>query len=179
MMMTRTRNKSEARFNQLVQEHGERIYNLALLKCGASTLAEDVCQETFIRIFKGLPRFRSEADIGTWIYRIALNVCYSTLKRELKGRRQEVHLEDSEIPDLAAEDSDVPMLQHRADQSQRIRKAIAALPGPQADAISLYYLNDLKYTEIAAIMELPINTVKSHLRRGKESLRRLIPEEEL
>jgi len=173
------RNRINANFRQLVREQGDRIYNLALMKCGQVTLAEDICQETFMRVYKGLENFRSESQLNTWVYRIALNVCHTTIAKEVRreqhvilspvGKEFEVLDESSNVQDLFIEQS----------RNQMIREAIAGLPGSQSDAITLYYLQEFQYTEVAEIMDIPINTLKSHLRRAKQKLSEMIKEVEL
>ncbi len=168
---------SDSFFRELVSEHGERIYNLALMKCNQATLAEDITQETFIRVFKGLQAFREEAQLGTWIYRIALNVCHTMMKKELGHQQREVQLNENDFSGFVDEESDVQVIHSQMTRKESIRTAISSLPPQQANAITLYYLKDFQYSEVAEIMAIPINTVKSHLRRAKENLRHLIPEE--
>lgn len=169
---------TNALFQELVKNHGDRIFNLALMKCNQSTLAEDICQETYLRAYKGLSKFREESQLGTWIYRIALNVCHSMIKKESQRSRLITHLDDNMELELVDEGSSIQDLFIQNSKKDLIRKAISALPPLQSDAITLYYLKEFQYTEVAEIMNIPINTVKSHLRRAKENLRRLIPEVE-
>ena len=176
-MFKYNKKQSETIFRDLVSEHGEKIYNLALMKSSERAMAEDICQETFIRVYKGLPNFRDDANIGTWIYRIALNVCHSMLKKESGIQNREVEIDDAYFSELTDEDGDVQTIHDTMNQKESIRQAIASLPPLQADAITLYYLKEFQYSEVADIMNIPLNTVKSHLRRAKENLRRTIPQE--
>lgn len=170
------RHGQDARFNQLVAEQSERIYNLFLMRCNRQDLAEDMTQETFIRAYKGLANFRGDSQLSTWLYRIALNVCHSTLKKE---SRHELGMEE----DIGAEhthhhESD-PSAESEFMKNERkllVRKAIQSLPQMQADALSLYYLHEHSYQEVAEIMDLPMGTVKSHLHRAKEKLREILAE---
>ena len=167
---------AEQRFHAIVNEHADRIYNLALMKCGEESLAQDICQETFIRVYKGLQAFRAESQIGTWIYRIALNVCHTQMAREIKRGRLADPIEYAD--DVLSSDLGDPVVEvEREVKAETIRKAIASLPEHQATAVSLFYLKEFKYTEVAEIMDLPLNTVKSHLRRAKTRLRDIIPED--
>lgn len=176
-MFKYNRKQSESIFRDLVREHSEKIYNLALMKSSQRALAEDICQETFIRVYKGLPNFRDDASIGTWIYRIALNVCHSMLKKESGIQNHEVPIDEDNYSELTDEDSDVQNIHDAMNQKETIRQAIASLPQQQADVITLYYLKEFQYSEVAEIMNIPLNTVKSHLRRAKENLRQMIPME--
>ena len=171
--------KSNAIFHLLVKEHGDRIYNLALMKSNQVTLAEDITQETFIRVYKGLNNFRNEAQIGTWIYRIALNVCHTFMMKESRISKPLQALDEDGSSEIADEHSNVQDLFISDSKKHLVRKAISALPPKQSDVITLYYLREFKYTEVATIMDIPINTVKSHLRRAKDNLRQIIQEVEL
>mgnify|MGYP002631051125 CR=1 FL=1 len=164
-------------FRELVKTYGERIYNLALIKSNQVVLAEDICQETYIRAFKGLSRFRNEAELGTWIYRIALNVCHTMLKKESRFTQFGGSTDQRDDYEPVERDSDVQDIFSREESKLEVRRAISALPKLQSDAIALYYLQEFQYTEVATIMDIPINTVKSHLRRAKANLRELIPED--
>ncbi len=171
--------KSDEIFQLLVKEHGDRIFNLALMKSNQITLAEDITQETFIRVYKGLNSFRNEAQIGTWIYRIALNVCHTLLMKESRISKPLTAFDGDSESHLTDESTNVQHLFQAESDKQVIRSAIAKLPSKQSDAITLYYLREYKYSEVAEIMDIPINTVKSHLRRAKENLRELMEEVEV
>jgi len=163
-------------FRELVSEHADRIYNLALLKSNHPSLAEDICQETFIRVYKGLPAFRQQAQLGTWIYRIALNVCSTLITREARQANREIDLNLDGEHEHPSPDEPVEDQYFREVRAEEVRRAIAALPVKQADAITLYYLKEFQYLEVAEIMELPLNTVKSHIHRAKQTLRTLLQE---
>jgi len=170
---------TDEEFRLLVKEHGDRVFNLALMKSYQVTLAEDITQETFIRVYRGLHSFRNEAQIGTWIYRIALNVCHTLLMKESRITKPLESYDESGEVMISDDSADVHELFQADSEKLLIRKAIAALPRKQADAITLYYLKEFKYTEVAEIMGIPINTVKSHLLRAKEKLRQILKEVEL
>ncbi len=163
---------SEIIFRQLVKDHGDRIYNLALMKSSRADLAADISQETFIRVYKGLGKFKGKAELSTWIYRIALNVCHTLLKKEATLSHP---LSDSrKYDELIDEGDNVEEHFFKQDQKQMIRNAIASLSQKQSDAITLFYLKEFQYSEVAEIMDIPINTLKSHLRRAKENLKPII-----
>jgi RNA polymerase sigma-70 factor (ECF subfamily) len=163
-------------FNHLVEEHGDRIFNLALMRSNDRDLAQDISQETFLRVYKGLAKFRNESELGTWLYRIALNVCHTTLAQEgsRASRNQDLDVDQIELED---NEPSVETQYMKTNQAEEIRKAIGALPQEQGDAITLYYLKEFQYSEVADIMNIPLNTVKSHLRRAKIKLRKLLNEE--
>ena len=175
-MISKVQKEADHLFREIVRNHNSRIYNLALMKCNQATLAEDICQETFIRVYKGLQNFRDESQLGTWIYRIALNVCHTMIKKESQLSSRIVPLEDR--ADLEPEEinSDVQNIFIKDVEKAKIRAAISALPPLQSDAITLYYLKEFQYTEVAEIMDIPLNTVKSHIRRTKSNLKQILME---
>ena len=165
----------ELLFQKLVRTHSDRIYNLAMMRCNHPSLAEDICQVTFMRAYKGIDKFREEAQMGTWLYRIALNVCHSMIKQEAKHSTV-LSLDEHEEMELVAEDVNVEADFYKGVQRDQIRQAIACLPRTQSDALTLYYLKEYQYSEVAQIMDIPLNTVKSHIRRAKLNLQRILME---
>ena len=177
-MIPIVKKSADRKFSEIVKNHSDRIFNLALMKCNQVTLAEDICQVTFIRVYKGLHTFRDESHLGTWIYRIALNVCHTMIKKESQISSNMVALDDRPDLEPIEEHGDVQEGFIRDTQKDEIRRAISALPPLQSDAITLYYLKEFHYTEVAEIMDIPLNTVKSHIRRAKANLRKLLMEVE-
>ncbi|MBC8376026.1 MAG: RNA polymerase sigma factor [FCB group bacterium] len=175
-MIPRVQKEADLIFREIVKNHGDRIYNLALMKCNQVELAEDICQETFIRVHKGLKNFRDESQLGTWIYRIAINVCHTMIKKESRLSDNLIPLNDRPDLEPIEEHGDAGEIFLRAVQKDQIRQAISALPTLQSDAITLYYLKEFQYTEVADIMDIPLNTLKSHIRRAKAKLKLLLME---
>ena len=175
-MIPKSQKKADDTFREIVKNHSDLIYNLALMKCNQVTLAEDICQVTFIRVYKGLHNFRDESQLGTWIYRIALNVCHTMIKKESLLSNRMVPLEDRSDLEPIEQNSDVQDIFIKDTEKDQVRLAISALPSQQSDAITLYYLKEFQYSEVAEIMEIPINTVKSHIRRAKVNLKQILME---
>lgn len=175
-MISKIQRNRDKTFQEIVKNHSDRIFNLALMKCNQVALAEDICQVTFIRVYKGLHNFREDSQLGTWIYRIALNVCHTMIKKESQISSKTVPLDDRYDLEPIDEHGDVQDIFIRDVQKDQIRQAIAALPPLQSDAITLYYLKEFQYSEVADIMDIPLNTVKSHIRRAKLNLKQLLRE---
>ena len=153
-------------FRDLVETHGKTVYNIALFTLNDEVLAEDATQDAFIRIYRHLGKFKGEARLSTWIYRIAKNVCYDYLKKRRHTSMDEVeerHLMDGD--GFSPEEEVLSEWQHKA-----VRDAVEQLPVKQRLAITLYYFQDKSYEEVAAIMGQPLNTAKSHLHRAKAAL---------
>ena len=159
----------EEAFRKLVAEHGDNVYNTALFTLNDEMLAQDASQEVFLRVYRNLKRFKGDAQLSTWLYRIVKNVCYDLLKKRKPERleeRQESRLRD---------DSPTPETEAMADWEHRqLHEAVAKLQYSQRLALTLYYYQERSYEEVAEIMEQPLGTVKSHLHRGKAALARLL-----
>ena len=155
----------EARFAAFAATHRERALRLAWrLVGGDGAAAEDVVQDAFVKAYQGLPRFRDEAAISTWFYRILVRRAYSYLR--WRRVRERFGGEAPEEPaDPAARALPDPALR------QRIAEALDALPRGQRDAFVLVRLEGFSVNEAAEIMGRAPGTVKSHLHRALVALR--------
>ena len=165
----RHRYGDETAFRELYDRFSPMVYNLCLRLAGDPSRAQDLSQEVFLRVFKGLPRFRGKSSLKTWIYSIALNHCRSRL-----GRRV-LELEDwddqrwSRGPvDPARSPEEESMAR---DGERRIAGALLALPVRFREAVVLRDLEGLSYEEIAAVLGVRAGTVRSRIARGRERLR--------
>lgn len=156
----------DAAFRRLVEAHGRTVYNIALFTLNDEILAEDATQDAFIRIYRHLGKFKGEAKLSTWVYRIVKNVCYDYLKKRRHNPMDE--MEERYLVDndgFSPEEIVLSDWRHGA-----VRDAVERLPAGQRLAITLYYFQEKSYEEVAAIMGQPLNTVKSHLHRAKATL---------
>lgn len=155
---------------QAFREFVDRYKNLVFGIIGRSTpdrsRVEDLAQEVFLRIHRGLPYFRGDAKLTTWIYRIVLNLLSEDAQRS--RHRREVML-DLEIPahEPRTDDRAVSDLELR----DRLDKAIARLPANYRLLIAAHYLQEVKYEDLAEALGIPMGTVKTHLHRAKKQLR--------
>ena len=160
----------------LVQRYQTRIYNFALALTGNAADAEDLAQETFIRAFRGLHRFRGDSAFRNWLYRIAANAAHTL--RGARLRRSAVwdaRLEADDVAErqlAAAGDS----VERQAIRRQAIDRALAALPAGLRTAVVLHDVEGLEYHEIAEAMDVPIGTVMSRIFRARRRLRPLLAE---
>jgi len=146
------------------------IYNLALRMTHDPEEAVDMTQETFLRAWRSSSGFRAEAKFSTWLYHIAYNVCLS---------RRIVHPSTFADPSAAelvpvSESDEPPALVLRQERRERVVTAMHALSPAYRLVLDLYYWRDCTYEEIAAILDLPMGTVKTHLYRAKAALRGLL-----
>ncbi len=153
-----------ARFRRFVEHHRERAVRLAWrLTGGGRAVAEDVTQEALVAAFRALPRFRDEARLETWFYRILVRKAHSYLRWR---RVREVWREAARREPPPPESAPSPELR------QRIAAALAALPRSQRECFLLVHGEGFTVREAAAILGKAEGTVKSHLHRALTALRR-------
>lgn len=176
-LIRRAANGDGGAFETLLKTYEKQVYNLALRMTDNPDDAQDVTQETFLRVWRGLPGYRFDASFSTWLYRLANNVCIDFLRR--RGGMKIVSLyggeEDEEwelpVPDPApcAEAQVLARLTR-----VQVAEALGALEPEYRRALTLRVINGLSYAEIAAALEVPEGTVKSRIARAREKMRRLL-----
>ena len=161
---------------QLVLGQQHYVYSIAMSVLKHPEDAADLTQEVFIRLFRVIPQYNGESRFTTWLYRLVVNLC----RDELRRRGRQVPLappapeaeEADQLASVADDDrwtSPEQALDSRETRDQ-VRRALGQLEAHYRLVLTLYYFEDMKYTDIAEVLDLPLNTVKSHIRRGKERL---------
>ena len=163
----------------LVQGQQTYVYSIAMGIMRNQADAADMTQEAFIRLLRALPSYRGETKFTTWLYRLVTNICLDGLRRRGRPVESLDGAEDGEpsgVSQLADADRGVhPVDQTELQESAReVQAALAQLPTTQRVALTLHYYEDMRYEEVAETMGLPLNTVKSHIRRGKERMLALL-----
>ena len=172
-------------FQTLVDRYSGPIFNFIVRRCGGNReRAEDLLQETFLRVIRRSETFRSESKFTTWLYTIARNLCVDALRRA--GYRNHASLDK---PLSRGESSGATLLDTFADkgpdpgaqtQDQRFRSALQAaldtLPEDQRDVFVMREFQGLKFREIGDIIDIPENTVKSRMRYALQGLRKELAE---
>ncbi len=154
-------------FDALVERYQRAVYRLCRRFAPAHEDALDLSQEVFLRAFKGLDRFRGDAALSTWLYRIAVNVC---LNRAAARPPRAVPL-DAAAP-LAAGEEDAAARLERRGRRDRVRAAIARLPARQRATIILRVYHELPHEEIAAVLGTTVGASKANLFHALRSLKR-------
>jgi len=173
------RNGQERRFAVLVDRHKDRALTLAVRIVGNREEAEEVVQDSFLRAFRSLDTFRGDSRFGTWFHRIVYNVCMTRVIRRREGDGMAGEGAAEELPEeLAAPEEETDLLKKLEDAELQalLCKAIARLPEKQKTAITLFYVQEMTYEEIAGVIGQPIGSVKTYLFRGREALRRSVVE---
>ena len=179
-LIRKLRDRDERAFREMVEEFGDRVYNLTYRMLGNREEAEDLAQEVFITVFKSIEAFRGDSKFSTWLYRITANHCKNRIKYLVRRHdRGKTELDEGmtggeDGPVLGApRPSPRPDLQlEGAEMEQVLQHAIAELDEEQRILVILRDVEDLSYEEICAITELPEGTVKSRLHRARMALRK-------
>jgi RNA polymerase sigma-70 factor (ECF subfamily) len=171
-LVARCQQGDEQAFRELVDRYKNLVFGVVARSAVDPARVEDLAQEVFLRVHRGLPYFRGDAKLTTWIYRIVLNL----LSHEAERRRgsREVAL-DPGIP--AHEPRTHDRLVSDLELRDRLDKALARLPANYRLLVGAHYLQDVKYEELAEALGVPVGTVKTHLHRAKKQLRALLETE--
>lgn len=152
-------------FRLLVEREEVAVYRACLRILGRPHDAEDVAQESFVIAYRALGSYRGEGPLGGWVMRIATRQAFRRL-----GQRRETSELPAEMP-IGAPGSD-PLAATLAGERQReVRLAVAGLSEPYRQVVALRFFGELSLEEIAGVTRRPVNTIKTHLRRGLERMR--------
>jgi len=171
-LVERCRQGNETAFRELVELYKGLVFGLIARSIANRARSEELAQDVFLKVHKGLPYFRGEAKLSTWIYRIVVNVL-SQERPELatvslddddeRRPKREPATDDRSFGDLVMKD--------------RLQKAIERLPIQYQVLVNGHYMKGMRYEDLAAALDLPIGTVKTHLHRAKRQLRHLLETE--
>lgn len=151
----------ESRFNDIIRTHSDMITRICFGYSTSTEELEDLRQDTLINIWQGLDRFKGESSVKTWIYRITLNTCVSTIRK-----RKPDSLPLTDIYQIIDEDEEKRAL------IRELHETISKLP-PVDKAIIMLWLDEFSYEEIAAMTGMPRNTVATRIKRAKEKMKNM------
>jgi RNA polymerase sigma-70 factor (ECF subfamily) len=171
-LVTAAQGGDRGALDQLLRRHYDRVHAVCRRITGSDADAADASQEAMIAMVRGLAHFDGRASFGTWAYRIATNASLDELRRRRRrplvaGRDHDDHdgADRHEIPDPTAQQP----IEHLADR-YLLDAALAALPEAFRLPVVLRDVADLDYAEIAAVLDVPVGTVKSRIARGRGML---------
>ena len=157
-------------FGILVERETPTIYRACLRILGERADAEDVTQEAFIAAFRAMRSYRGEGSLRAWLLRIATRLAF----RRLAQRRPVDPLDDAIHDRLADPGLEPARAVVAAEQRHAVRDAVASLPEQYREAVALRFFGELSLAEVAETTGRPVNTVKTHLRRGLERLQPML-----
>jgi RNA polymerase sigma factor (sigma-70 family) len=174
-IIARVRAGETGAFADLVRRHQDRVYGMALRATGKPEDAEDLAQEVFLSVFRGLEGFKGDAQFTTWLYRIAWNRCADWLRRNRKPGRRTAQIEAAE--DLADGRADPAAEVLGEDDRLRIRRALDGLDDRYRSVVELSCIQGLSYAEVGTALGLPVKTVETRLYRARKLLRERLSSE--
>jgi RNA polymerase sigma-70 factor (ECF subfamily) len=167
---------SRSAFASIIERHTAAVFRMALRVVGNREDAEEASQDAFVRAFRALDKFRRDAKFSTWLYRITMNVCLTKARQsrpDVTSIDASMDDEDDSAPLQIPDQGDNPdQLVERSEFQQRVRDLIASLPPKSSAVLTLYHIQNLSYEEISEALELPIGTVKAHLFRARNALKK-------
>jgi RNA polymerase sigma-70 factor (ECF subfamily) len=149
-------------FELLLARYRRKVYRLALSYVRSPGDADDLAQEAFVRLWRALPRYDGRASFSTWLYVIARNACLNEVRRR--------RLRPTEALDNVAEPRAQGGAAHATDLRLDCEALVEALPEPQRRVVRLFYLEERSYEQVAVALDMPLNTVRSHLHRARKRL---------
>ncbi len=158
-------------FDLIVERHRRAVYQLCYRFVGNHEDASDLSQDVFLRAYRGLRSFRSQASIATWLYRIGVNVC---LNRVGAKRLQTESIEERQYIDARSESASERML--RDERAVRIRAAVAELPPKQRSVLVLRIYHEMSHQEIATIVGTSVGAVKANVFHALQNLKKRLGE---
>ncbi len=174
VLLSKLRRRDPEAFEQLVRQHQDRVFDFCVRMLGDREEASDLVQEIFVSVHQNVDKFRMDARISTWIFRISRNHCINRLKylkRRGRGRSEEWEdVGEGRLHDAVGgpQKPDEALLASR--ERARVHGAIARLDEEQRALVVLRDIEGLSYEEIVEVTELPVGTVKSRLHRAREKL---------
>jgi RNA polymerase sigma-70 factor (ECF subfamily) len=160
--LVRARGGDHDAFAEIVEQHEAMVYSLAWNFFGDRSRAEEIAQDVFLQLYRNLHTIESEAHLLFWLRQVATRRCIDLTRR---SKMRAVSLDDA---------GDLPARERSGDplRDRRLKRFVQELPDLQRAVVTLRYQEDLDPSEICRIVGLPVNTVKSHLHRALQALRR-------
>jgi RNA polymerase sigma-70 factor (ECF subfamily) len=158
-------------FDLIVERHRRAVYQICYRFVGNHEYASDLSQEVFLRAFRGLPRFKGNAALGTWLHRIAVNAC---LNRVAVKTPTNEPIEEQQHVDRDSESASERLL--REERAARVRAAVAQLPKKQRAALILRTYREMSHQEVAAVLGTSIGAAKANVFHALQNLKKLLGE---
>jgi RNA polymerase sigma-70 factor (ECF subfamily) len=165
-LVERCRGGDPEAFEELYRRHASRVYNIACRFTGSQVEGEDLLQEVFVQVFRKLGSFKGDAAVGTWLYRLATNLCLDHVRSREGRSRQVTDQFDEEVHVRVARDPR-PLRAERID----LERAIARLPLGYRAAFVLHDVEGFDHHEVAAMLGIAEGTSKSQVHKARLRLR--------
>jgi RNA polymerase sigma factor (sigma-70 family) len=161
-------------FSVLVDRYKDLVFSLALKMVKNREEAEEVAQDTFIKVFKSLSKFKGDSKFSTWIYKVTYNTCLDRLKKN-KREQQVVYIDEFNSNQIKSLDNALDVMEDE-ERNQTIQDCINLLPSDDAFLLTLFYFEEQSLEEIAKVVDLTANNVKVKLFRSRKKLTAILKE---
>jgi RNA polymerase sigma-70 factor (ECF subfamily) len=177
-ILKKCREGDESAYRELIQRYQRQVYSIALRMVRQAQDAEDLTQETFVRMFRAIDRYDPERPFGAWLFTIASRLCIDHIRRR-RMKTVSIHWrepgsEEERTIDLEDHGPRPEELAVQAEEEQHTRALIDSLPPHYRIVVMLRHQQDLSYEEIAQILDLSLGTVKARIHRARALLARAI-----
>ena len=157
-------------FDTIVQRYEHRVWAVCLRMCDGPDDARDAAQDTFVTALRAIASFRGDAQLSTWLHRIAVNASLDVRRKQARQKAKPFE----PIPEIVSDEPGPDDLTIRADRAAAVHAALAQLSPEHRAVIVLHDLQGLQYPEVADVLDVPVGTVKSRLHRARADLARLL-----
>ena len=158
-------------FNALVRKNQDELFNFLLRYTGDNETAKDIMQQVFILVYKKLEKLKDKEKFKSWLYSIAINQCKNHFRKKKETSFSEISLKQDIQFDSG---TDHKFSANNNSSNKIIKKALQTIPNEQRIVVIMKQYHNLKFTEIASILNVPVNTIKARLYYGLTSLRNQI-----
>ncbi len=162
-------------FDLLVERHERAVYQVCYRFAGNHEDASDAAQDVFLRAYRALGRFRGQASLSTWLYRIAVNVSLNRIGSKAAPLRAALSIDGHELPDDRVEHATDRLL--REERGARVRRAVARLPKKQRVTLVLRMYHEMSHQEIAEMLGSSVGAVKANFFHALQNLKRELEED--
>jgi len=166
-MIQHVKDGNREAFRILVERHMKQAYNIAFGFVNNHDDAQDIAQESFVRVYQSIGEFRGDSGFGTWLYRIVANLSLNRLRKKKSSSFREITLADDPPAPGLPPAGDL----HQQDVRMHVERALHELPTLQRAVVILRHLNGLSTRQVSVILRCSEGTVKTHLHRGLKKMR--------
>jgi RNA polymerase sigma-70 factor (ECF subfamily) len=157
-------------YTAIIRRYQDRLFQAVFCMIGRRDVAEDITQDVFVKVYLSLDKFRGECRFYSWLYRIAMNMCRDWLRHQTVAERYEG------LPERSPQETPEQAL-YRRELAERIQTALMELPEKYREAFCLKHIEGLSYDEMAALLDMPVETLKVRVHRARLLLQDLLREE--
>lgn len=171
-LISRIKGGDKQAFQTLIEEYQRLVAHIVFRMVNNESDREDLCQDVFLKVYQHLDGFRFESKFSTWIARIAYNVTLNYLQKKKVPLFDDHTPDEVSIEEVSGGDQQPDAWTENKDRAQMLNDAIENLDVHYRTIITLYHLDQMSYSEIGEIMNLPEGTVKSYLFRARQQLKK-------